>query len=184
MPQTDMPTAIRDTPETYGYVSRFFHWALAALILWQLLGMVVKLALGRHPVSAFFVGTHQWVGSVIFVLVVLRVAWAISNAGRRPPHEAVLVGLASRVGHGLLYFLMLVIPALALLRAWGSDRAFAPFGWEIFPARETAIAWAVAPANAAHGTLGWVFLAVIAGHVVMAFYHQWVLRDRTLNRMA
>ncbi|GGB21063.1 cytochrome b [Allosediminivita pacifica] len=184
MPNTETPTELRDTPVSYGYVSRFFHWALAALILWQLLGMVMKFALGRHPVSAFFVGTHQWVGSVIFVLVVLRVVWAVSNAGRRPPHEAGLMGFASRAGHGLLYLLMLVIPALALLRAWGSERAFAPLGLEIFSAREADIAWAVAPANAAHGTLGWVFLAVIAGHVAMAFYHQKVLRDRALNRMA
>ena len=41
-----------------------------------------------------------------------------------------------------------------------------------------------APAEAAHGTLAWVLLALVTGHVAMAIWHQAVLRDDTLRKMA
>ena len=40
-----------------------------------------------------------------------------------------------------------------------------------------------APANLAHGFLGWTLLVLIAGHVAMALYHGLVRRDGTLTRM-
>lgn len=127
---------LRDTPARYGRVTRLLHWTIAALILWQFLGMAIKLALGRGPVSGFFVGLHQPVGAVLFALIVLRVAWALLNRRRRPDHGAGLVGTAARLGHLALYALMLAVPSLALLRAWGAERAFQPFGVRIFAARE------------------------------------------------
>lgn len=176
--------AWRDTAERYGTVSRALHWAVAALVLWQLLGMVLKLWLGRGPVAGVFVGLHQPLGAVLFVLVVLRVIWALMNRRNRPPHAPGLPGQAARAGHVALYALILAVPGLGLVRAWGNTRAFEPFGLAVFPAREEAVGWAVSAGNAAHGLLGWALAALVAGHVVMALLHAIVLRDRTLARMA
>ncbi|KAA2317499.1 cytochrome b [Pseudooceanicola sediminis] len=173
-----------DTTQTYGRISRALHWGLAMLILWQFLGMAVKLILGRVPLAGFFVGLHQPVGLAIFTLVGLRVLWALLNRGHRPGHGAGVVGLAARVGHLVLYALMVIVPLLALLRAYGNSRAFAPWGFEIFAPRAEEITWMVGLGNAAHGVLAWAFLVLIAGHVATALVHQIVLRDGTLRRMA
>lgn len=174
----------RDTPERYGWMSRALHWAMAGLILWQFLGMGLRLVFGRQPVVSFFVGSHQAVGTALFVLILARAGWALANRRRRPAHGAGLAGLAVRAGHGLLYALMLVIPAVALLRAYGNDRAFAPFGFTVFPAREAPIQWMVDLAGALHGELGWVLAAMVAGHVAMVALHEGMWRDGTLARMA
>ncbi len=64
---------MRDTEAAYGPVTRLLHWGIAALILWQFLGMGLRLIFGRTPLVSFFVGSHQPVGLVLFVLIVARV---------------------------------------------------------------------------------------------------------------
>ena len=41
----------------------------------------------------------------------------------------------------------------------------------------------MAPANAAHGLLGWALLALTLGHVAMALAHAYLWREDTLTRM-
>lgn len=175
---------LRDTPQLYGKVSRLLHWLMAALILWQLLGMGLRLIFGRQPFVSFFVGSHQMVGTVIFALVVLRVIWALANRGSRPAHGAGLIGIASRLGHLALYLLMFAVPLLAIIRSWGSTRGFAPFGFTIFPPQAEEVVWATSLGSLLHGELAWVMAALIAGHVLMVGVHQAMWRDGTLFKMA
>lgn len=175
---------LRDTPQAYGLVTRALHWSIAALILWQFLGMGLRLAFGRQPFVGFFVGTHQPVGAVLFLLIVLRILWALANRHNRPGHGKGPLGLAARAGHGLLYVVMGAVPALGLLRAWGGGRPFAPFGILVFPGRETPIAWTQSLADALHGELAWLLGLMVLGHVVMVGLHEGMWRDGTLARMA
>jgi len=175
---------LRDTDRVYGKVTRLLHWSIAALMAWQFVGMGLKLALGRHPVAAVFVGSHQKVGTVLFLLIALRLGWAFANRGHRPDHGAGVLGLAARFGHLLLYAVMAIVPVAALLRAYGSERGFAPFGFQIFAPQLPEIGWMVRAGDALHGEMGWLLLALIAGHVVMVGLHEGMWRDGTLARMA
>lgn len=171
-----------DTRGRFGRISRWMHWGMALLFLWQFTGMVLKELLGRTPLSAFFVGTHRDVGLLLFALLVARIVWGCYNLGRRPRHQAGVVGRLALLGHVALYGLMLVVPSLALLRQYGSGRPFAPFGIPLMGASEP-VAWMRIPADLAHGPLAWVLLAVIAGHVAMALVHRFVWRDEVPARM-
>ncbi|ATQ55484.1 cytochrome b [Paracoccus yeei] len=186
MPKTsaDATLPLRDTQAVYGRVTRVLHWSIAALMAWQFLGMGLRLILGRTPVVSFFVGSHQKVGTVLFLLILARIGWALSNRRSRPDHGAGLLGRAATAGHLALYLAMLIVPTAALLRAWGSERVFAPFGFQVFPAQMPEIGWAVSIGNALHGELAWIMLALIAGHVVMVGLHESMWRDGTLARMA
>ena len=64
------------------------------------------------------------------------------------------------------------MPALALLRAYGSGKGFSPFGLPLMPATGVKVDWMVAPANAIHGFLAWTLLALIAGHIAMVIVHR------------
>ena len=182
--RTAPPVLWRDTPERYGRISRLLHWGMAALILWQFLGMAVKLTLGRVPLSGFFVGLHAPVGVTLFLLILARAFWALAMRHRRPAQATGLAGLAARAGHTALYLLMLIIPTLALLRAYGAERPFAVFGIPLFPARESPIDWMVSAGQLLHGTLAWTLCALVFGHIAMALLHQALWRDGTLTRMA
>lgn len=175
---------LRDTAQLYGRVTRLLHWTIAALMLWQFLGMGLRLALGRTPVVAVFVGTHQLVGTALFGLIVLLLLWALANRAHRPGHGHGLPGLAARAGHLALYLVMALVPVTALLRAYGSDKVWAPLGVPIFAAQTPPIGWMVGLAEAVHGEFAWILLGLIAGHVLMVGLHQGMWRDGTLRRMA
>lgn len=175
---------LRDTTRAYGVISRILHWSVAALILLQFTGMTAKLMLGRgSSVASFFVGLHQSVGSILFVLIVARVIWAITNRENRPEHGGGLLGLAARLGHLLLYAFMVLVPSAALIRAYGSERGFAPFGFEIFAPKNPEIGWTAAIGEW-HGEMAWTMGALILGHIVMVGVHETMWRDGTLARMA
>ncbi|VDC31315.1 cytochrome b [Pseudogemmobacter humi] len=182
MTRTSLP--LKDTPRAYGRVTRILHWSIAALILWQFTTMILKNGLGWSPRDSAVVGSHGMVGTAVFGLIVLRVLWALINRGNRPDHGAGLIGIAAKAGHGLLYLVMLIVPLAALSRAFGSERPFGPFGFELFPAREEPIAWMVAFGDAVHGELGWVLGLLILGHIAMVAVHEGMWRDGTLAKMA
>ncbi len=173
----------RDSPERYGIVSRCLHWGMAILFAVQFLGMGLKLALGRTPLTGFFVSNHAPLGVLLLVLCVLRIGWWLVNARRRPRQRADVLGRLALAGHATLYVLMLVVPSLALLRLYGSGRGFRPYGIELIAPSERKLEWTELPAELLHGELAWVLLALIAGHVAMALLHRFWWRDGVLARM-
>lgn len=167
----------------YGRITRLLHWVVAALLTWQFAGMAIKLIVGRAPITAFWVGTHKGVGTMLMVLILVRAAWGLYNMARRPGHGGGLWGLAAKIGHLALYGLMLVVPAIALLRQYGSGKPLEVFGATVLNKGGAEIGWMTAPANAAHGLLAWVLLAAIAGHIAMVLVHRYVWNDGTTRRM-
>lgn len=171
----------KDTPQHYGTISRLFHWITALLLLWQFTTAFGHLLLDDTPVGDFLWSSHKPTGLVIIVLITIRLAWALWTHPRRP---AAINQLAA-YGHYALYALMLLIPALALLRQYGSGRSFTPFGIPLMPGFEgEAIEWMTLPANVLHSWLGWLLLAMVAGHIMMARAHRRSGDVNVLERMA
>ncbi|MEP5231710.1 MAG: cytochrome b/b6 domain-containing protein [Alloalcanivorax sp.] len=158
-----------DTPARYGSISRFLHWSMALLLAWQFLSALAHYGFEDTAFESFFWPTHKPLGLILIVLAVIRLGWAVVNLSRRPPS----INLAAKLGHVGLYGLLLLIPALALLRQYGSGRAFEPFGLPLMSGFDgDKIAWMVEPGNLLHGVLGWVLLAMIVGHIGMALVHR------------
>lgn len=172
-----------DNPDRYGRVTRWLHWSIAAILAWQFAGMAIKLTVGRAPITAFWVGSHVSVGTLLLALILIRFGWALSQRRHRPSHAAGLVGRAARWGHILLYGLMVVVPTLAFARQLGSGRDLAPFGLTLLKGNGERIDWLAAPANLLHAPLAWLLLALIAGHVAMVAIHHFAWKDGTARRM-
>src|SRR5690606_31829908 len=105
---------LTDTAERYGSISRALHWMMAMLLAWQFTGMVLAAVLGRVPLTGFWVGTHVSVGVLLFVGIVVRLAWALSQRNRRRTYRRECLEMAPRAGHAAMYVLMLVVPPLGL----------------------------------------------------------------------
>ena len=159
-----------DTPNRYGTVTRFLHWTMALCMVWMVFSALIPDALTDKSAQAFFRNGHKQVGSLLFVLIIVRLGWAVANARRRPAS----LSLAAKLGHWALYALMLAVPSIALLRQYGSGRAFSPLGLPIFPGFDPSqkIDWMVQLGGLLHGELAWVLLALVAGHVAMVWWHR------------
>ncbi len=176
-----------DSPERYGLVSRTLHWAMAYLLIWQLFSILIWKIFGRAEwvkTVTSFGPYHGTVGLLVIVLVAVRSGWALTNRSRRPPHEPGRLGRVALTAHLTFYLLMFVVPALALLRAYGNGKGWSPWGLPLIPKTGVMVDWVVAPARALHRPLAWLLFGLIAFHILAALYHRFVLRDRILHRMA
>jgi cytochrome b561 len=177
--------SLADSPAGYGPVSRALHWGMAALFAWQFVGAAFHFLADGGAIRDFFWGTHYNVGFTLWLLVIVRGGWGLSNLKRRPAHEGSrLEAKAATLGHLALYLLMVVVPTLAIMRAVGGPRGFTVYGIQLVaPGGEPNLVL-TNPGNLLHGFLGWTLLVVVVGHVAMAVHHGFVRRDGTLKRMA
>ena len=179
-----------NTKTSYGGVARFFHWAIALLI-------VTAFALGiigdNIPRNADTVDTlktlysaHKTIGVTVFFLAILRILWALTQPHPVPLHpERKLETLVGEVVHWALYGSLVIVP----LSGWimhAAEVGFAPIWWPFgqtlpFVPKSEVVAHAAA---AVHGTVVFVLFGAIALHIVGALKHVIIDRDETLARMA
>lgn len=154
---------------------------MAAGLLWALTSAVVHSLAQDSALDALMWPTHKHVGVLMALAAALRLLWALLNASRRPP----ALSWPARLGHWALYALMLAVPVIGMLRQHGSGRAFSPLGLPLFQGRAdgSRVQWAMDLGNQWHGELGWALLALIAGHVFMAFWHRRDAAQNVLPRM-
>ena len=76
----------KDTPERYGGITRFLHWSMAFFVLWQGLKFFDRIGDGEHWVGETLVSWHVSIGSLLLLLVILRMIWA-ANQKRKSPGQ-------------------------------------------------------------------------------------------------
>lgn len=171
---------VPDSPARYGSVSRLFHWGMALCFAVVFAAALVHYFAHDAAIDRWLWPVHRPTGALLMALVVLRAAWALLHARQRPPH----VSLPAHLGHLVLYALMIAVPAIGLLRQYGQGRAFAPFGVPLMQARpDDKIEWMTQLGSLLHSKLGWVLLAIVAGHIFMALWHRRSGHHNVLPRM-
>lgn len=169
-----------DSKERYGSISKTFHWLMAVLIGWQLFKFGDRIAEGEHWVGETLVPWHVSIGTLLLVLIVLRLAWVMTQRHHRPAQDPATAKLV-KAGHGLLFAGMLLMPITGVMVMLGGGHGLTSFGVEILADGEE-IAWAAA-LGSLHSPLAWALAALIAGHIGIALIHHFIQRDNTLKRM-
>lgn len=170
----------QDTKERYGRISRYFHWGMAVLIGWQLLKFFDRIADGEHWVGQTLVPWHISIGTLLLLLVVLRLAWAASQKNRRPGQNPATAWLVT-IGHGLLYAGMVLLPITGILTMVGNGYGLTAFGIQ-FAASGAEIRW-MASLGSLHSPIAWLLLIMIVGHIGIALAHHFIKKDGVLRRI-
>ncbi|RYY99642.1 MAG: cytochrome b [Comamonadaceae bacterium] len=170
------------------------HWAIALLIVLNV-GLVLSIELFPEDWVRPVIDTHKSAGITVLGLVLLRILWRV---GHRPPALPDGYPRWERIGahlaHVALYGLILLLPLSGWMHdsAW-KDAATHPmklFGLVPWP-RIGAI-MAIEPGTkemlhslfgAVHAWAGYVLYVLLALHVLGALKHQFVDRERELQRM-
>lgn len=169
-----------DTKESYGSISKWFHWGMGVLIVWQFLKFFDRIDDGEHWVGQTLVSWHISIGSLLLLLIVLRIAWALSQRSHRPvqnPATAFLV----KIGHFLMYAAMALLPITGVFTMIGNGFGWAPFGIQLVAQGEE-IAW-MASLGSVHSPIAWLLLIMVIGHISIALVHHFVKKDGVLQRM-
>jgi cytochrome b561/polyisoprenoid-binding protein YceI len=180
----------RNTAQSFGLVTRTFHWLTALLILTAFpLGVVANQlpydTAEALALKAQLFSVHKTVGLAAFFLGMGRILWALVERHPVPLHpqrraEITLAGVV----HWLLYISLVMVP----LSGWVHHAAVTGFAPILWPFGQTLpfVPQSEAVGTAA-GAVHWVFTKVLAAsillHVAGALKHHFVDRDATLLRM-
>ena len=169
-----------DSMARYGYVSRTIHWIMALLIGWQLLKFFDRINEGEHWIGQTLVPWHISIGTLLLLLIVLRIVWAAKQRGHRPVQNPATASLV-KIGHFLLYATMVLMPVTGILYMLGKGYGLKAFGMQLV-AKGGKVAW-MADIGSLHTPIAWIMLILIAGHIAITLFHYFVRKDGVLQRM-
>ncbi len=175
---------LKNTPETYGSVSKFLHWTVAAIVIFQL---IVGSWMGDLPKGDFKLETvllHKSLGILVLFLIVLRILWHLFS--RRPQPVPTLTKwerIGARALHDSFYILLIAMPLTgwAMSSGYGASvHFFGLFTLPDFVAKSKAAAHFY---REAHGYISDVLIAVVCAHAGAALMHHFYKKDNVLKRM-
>lgn len=177
-----------NTVQSWGLVARVLHWLVAAFIVGQFItGWLSENASDRETSDAL-IRTHFQFGVIPTALIVMRVLWRLAQKPPEPPPgEPVWRVRTAHTVHGLIYLLLLALPIAGYVVFVHMQLAMDVFSLFKVPTLFTpqyedealrAGAWYV------HRYAGWVLVSLVIVHVMAALFHQFVLNNGLLRRMA
>jgi len=178
---------IRNTSTQYGAFSKFLHWAIALLVLFQVYLVYWKqwMLPEKSEIAKFYInGLHKPTGIVILVLAIIALFWRWVNAKPGFPSSmpnwekksAVLV-------HRLLYLGLLVMPISGFVMSVAAGYPPNFFGLYQFPQ------WIEKNKEIAglffeiHQFAGFLMIALVFIHILAALKHHFIDKDGILKRM-
>lgn len=159
------------------------HWLVAVLIFSALILGWTMTSMDISPQRLKAYNYHKWIGVTVLWLGLLRLLWKLTHKAPPLPPMPRWQQLAAHAGHGLLYLLMLGIPVTGWIYSNAAGYPIVYLGRIPLPTlvgrnRALAAQWVQV-----HHVLAFALAVVIAGHVLAALHHQFIVRDGTLRRM-
>jgi cytochrome b561 len=156
-----------------------FHWITALLVvgLWTI-GQTGDW-LPRGPGRSAYWSLHVVLGFLLVAVAVGRISWRATRGRRLPAADQGLLRVLSKAVHHGLYLILVVVLALGLANAF--VRGYSLFG--LFELPRIGDPTLRRPINHWHGLAANVLLCVAALHAAAALAHQFVWRDRLIQRM-
>ncbi|MGK5021164.1 cytochrome b [Janthinobacterium lividum] len=160
----------------YAAPARILHWLMAVLIPAMLALGWYMMEIEDEPGSEVYFNLHKSLGLLLLLLLAARAAWRLGHRpASLPPCVAAWQARLSRLGHGLLYAGMLLVPATGLAGALLSQSGVAFFGLAL--PRWFAPNHALAEQCFELHELGaWTLAGLIGLHVLAGLKH--LLRDK------
>ncbi|MDZ4096874.1 MAG: cytochrome b [Paracoccaceae bacterium] len=171
----------RNTPHSFGRISRLLHWAMALLVIGMLVlgNRIADLQPGLA--NLWLYGLHKGIGMSLLALALLRVIWHHVT----PPPRPIGTGLqtqAARAVHLAFYLLLLAIPLVGWVASSATGLDVMLFDrWRVPGIAPVSEVWEKT-GFALHATLTKLLVALISLHVLAALKRGWD-GDGTLRRM-
>ena len=173
------------TEERYTRTAMLLHWLIAAAVLAQIgFGRYLQNIPRSTPDRTVLVNYHKSVGMVIGLLIVVRIAWRLSH--KPPPLPASLPlweRRAALANHGLLYACMLLMPVTGYVASNFSKFGVKFFNLVLLPPWGTDDRGVYAFFNGVHVAVSYLFMILIAIHLLAALKHLLYPRHGILQRM-
>lgn len=174
---------IRDTPSTYGTVSRLNHW-IGALFVLILLGIGLYFGdMPRGPEKTFWRSLHIAIGTIAMLFLLFRVFWRVRSTSPLDLPQAPALQRLSHIVHTLLLVAIVVMVVSGPLIQWSGGRPFGIFDLVKFASPLPKSELWHDRLEVLHGWTAWTIIGLASVHVLAVLKHQFIDRDNVLGRM-
>lgn len=180
----DLP--LTNSASRFGRISRYLHWVTAVLFLAMIpLGLFASTIPYEAEWRQGYYVVHKTLGLTVLALVLVRLVWHLRTPA--PPLEASLKPWErrlARLGHILLYLLMLALPVSGYVVSTYAGRYSHFFVWDV-PLLWDRDPSVVRPYGIVHKfVLPYLCYAVVGAHVAGVLKHHFIDRHRkNIRRM-
>lgn len=180
-----MPILFKNTANSWGFISIFIHWITALTVISLFILGLWMTGLDYYNDwyrTAPYI--HKSIGILLFILTLFRVIWRIYNKTPKPLTTHLLwERKAAHFVHILLYFLLFSIMISGYLISTADSRPISVFDLFEVPAMITFIPNQEDTAGTIHLYLAYTIIGLVVIHLMAAFKHHFINKDRTLTRM-
>jgi len=174
---------IKNTSNTYGSISRLFHWIIGIMIIIMLCVGFYMTDLAPSDQKWEIYGMHKATGVILLVLVILRMSWRLINIIPDLPNTMpTLHSVGYKLGVKLQYLFMFLMPSSGILMSLFAGKDIPIYGIFTIKAFEANKDLSTV-CHTIHEYSSIALACAIGLHVSMALYHHFVVKDRLLMRM-
>jgi len=171
---------LANTDKSYGVIARLLHWIMALLILALI---PVGWYMAENEVYDLY-PYHKAAGMLVLFLGVLRVLWTLTN--KHPNFPATMSSVAKTaayIGHFVLYILIFLMPISGYIYSSSGGYDISFFGLFDIPLLIEKNEALHEMAGEAHEIIAFTALAIIIGHIIVAYKHHFIDKDNTIQKM-
>jgi len=175
---------LRNNQDSYGSVAKLFHWLVFFLVVGMIAVGFYMEGLPVSPDKIRLYGWHKSLGVLLLSLMLLRLAWRLTNATPRLSGDLhKIYQLAAHAGHYSLYLLLILMPLSGWLMSSSAGFSVSVFGWFTLPDLVEADKSLNHFFHTAHFFIAWAIIIVVVVHVAAALWHHFCRHDNVLKRM-
>jgi cytochrome b561 len=190
---TAAPTHISTSSARYGAVAMILHWVIALLVVLDF-ALAMSFRYFNPGDRLYFASAyrmHMSLGMVVLVLSVACVLWRLAHRyPSLPPAMDVLLRVAAKTVHVLLYFFILAVPFIGWLVLSMRRSPAVLFGSLRWPNNDFLVGMSYAARKhyndllmPPHAILSYAGMCLVVLHVVAALHHHFIRHDDVLRRM-
>jgi len=173
----------RNTQDRYGWISITLHWLVALAVLGLFCLGLWMVDLGYYdPWYRRAPELHKSIGSLLFGIMLLRLAWRYSNP-RPEPIGSPCEQKIARLVHTLFYVLLFTLVLSGYLISTADGRPIQVFQLFTVPATISGIDRQEDIAGEVHKILAYTVMGLAALHALAALKHHFIDGDHTLKRV-
>ncbi len=168
----------------YGTVARLFHWITALLVFLMIPVGIAMTSQGFESIGNQLYIFHKGTGSVLLVLVALRILWKVTHR-ERPLHGGV-PSIQRRIAgttHWILLILLLVMTVSGYIRTVGEGFPIELLNALGIPPLIEENVELARTMSVVHKFSAYLLAALIAAHIGAAVHHAVIARDGIMGRI-
>ncbi|MDX1902182.1 MAG: cytochrome b [Gammaproteobacteria bacterium] len=174
---------MRNTKNTFGSVSKFLHWVIALLVIVMVSAGWFMDDISNDALKLTIYNLHKLTGITILFLMLVRLAWALTNPKPvSPKGTSVVQHFVEWGGHFFLYALIIAQPITGWVGSVAAGHVPHLGQWQLnLPIMKSEALTTLCFKS--HTIIAILIIVTVSLHVLAALYHHYIRKDNVLTRM-